>query len=172
MTLTDALCAQATAASIAAREAIITVSLPILLLLSGAVGAEQRFVDSMFTDIEVQTGIQFGVGLRESGPDLPLLLDVYAPRNDANTRRPVVVLAFPGGFTSGSRDSAIMVLLANQFAERGYVAASIDYRLIEGSPDSNAEVEISIIQAVHDCERRSASFAKTQRQIMSLVPTG
>ena len=150
MTLTDALCAQATAASIAAREAIITVSLPILLLLSGAVGAEQRFVDSMFTDIEVQTGIQFGVGLRESGPDLPLLLDVYAPRNDANTRRPVVVLAFPGGFTSGSRDSAIMVLLANQFAERGYVAASIDYRLIEGSPDSNAEVEISIIQAVHD----------------------
>lgn len=137
MTFTDSLCARAAAVTI-------------LLVLSMVAEAEQRFVDSMFTDIEVQTGIQFGVGQRESGADLPLLLDVYAPRNDSNTHRPVVVLAFPGGFTSGSRDSAIMQLLATQFAERGYVAASIDYRLIEGSPDSNAEIEISIIQAVHD----------------------
>ncbi len=146
MTFTGSLCAQATAT----KNAVFAVLLPILLLMAGAVQAEQRFVDSMFTDIEVQTGIQFGVGRRESGPDLPLLLDVYAPRNDTNTRRPVIVLAFPGGFTSGSRDSGIMQLLATQFAERGYVAASIDYRLIQGSPDSNAEIEISILQAVHD----------------------
>ena len=118
MTLTDSLRARAVAA-------VFVVSLTILQSLSGVAHAEQRFVDPMFFDIEVQTDIQFGVGLRESSPDQALFLDVYAPRNDTNVRRPVVVLAFPGGFTTGRRDSAIMVQLANAFAQRGYVAASI-----------------------------------------------
>ena len=143
MTLTDSLRARAVAA-------VFVVSLTILQSLSGVAHAEQRFVDPMFFDIEVQTDIQFGVGLRESSPDQALFLDVYAPRNDTNVRRPVVVLAFPGGFTTGRRDSAIMVQLANAFAQRGYVAASIDYRLIQGFPDSNSDLEISILQAVHD----------------------
>jgi len=146
MTFTDALRAVAKPIAFASWAFM----LPALLCVAVSAGAEQRFVDRMFTDIGVQRGIQFGVGRRDSGSDQPLFLDVYAPNNDTNSRRPVVVLAFPGGFVEGSRDSAAMMLLATQFAERGYVAASIDYRLIEGSPDSNAEIEVSILQAVHD----------------------
>jgi len=132
------------------RIAGLAAFLSVAYFLSGVAHAQQRFVDALFTDIEVRTGIEFGIGLRDSGSNQPLLLDVYAPRNDANTRRPVIVLAFPGGFTSGARDTEDMVFLANQFAQRGYVAASIDYRLIEESPDNNAELEIGILQAVHD----------------------
>ena len=112
--------------------------------------AEQRFVDPLFSDIEVRSGIQFGTGIREEAADQPLLLDVYAPRNDLVQNRPVIILAFPGGFVDGARDDPEMVALATQFARRGYVAASIDYRLIEERPRNNSELEISIVRAVHD----------------------
>ena len=120
------------------------------LVLAADVRAQQRFVDPLFSDIEVRSGIQFGVGVRAEAADQPLLLDVYAPRNDVVEDRPVIILAFPGGFVDGARDDPEMVSLATRFAQRGYVAASIDYRLIEERPRNNSELEISIVQAVHD----------------------
>lgn len=112
--------------------------------------AEQRFVDRMFDAVDIERAIQFGVGVRENGADQPLLMDVFSPSGDTVTNRPVIVLAFPGGFVSGTRDLSIMELLATEFAQRGYVAASIDYRLIEGIPTSNVELNEAVLRAVFD----------------------
>ena len=113
-------------------------------------GAEQRFLDQVFPSVDVETGIQFGVGVRENGPDQPLLMDVYTPSGDTATDRPVIVVAFPGGFTGGSRDNDDVVLLANFYAQLGYVAAAIDYRVIDDDPASNDDLRIHIIEAVFD----------------------
>lgn len=112
--------------------------------------AEERYRDLVFTDVVVTTGVEYGAGLRDGGVRQTLLMDIYSPAGDTETRRPVVVLAFPGGFVDGARDDAEMVLMAERFARHGYVAASIDYRLIEGSPDTTDELEVSVLQAVHD----------------------
>jgi len=109
-----------------------------------------RFVDEVFQSVDLTTAIPFGRGLRDSGVDQPLFMDIYTPADDTATARPVIILAFPGGFTSGSRDSEGMVFLANEFARRGYVAATIDYRLIQTRPDSDSDVMIAILQAIHD----------------------
>ena len=112
--------------------------------------ANSRYLDRIFGSVTVQTDVPFGTGRRENGPDLPLAMDIYTPADDLATDRPVIVLAFPGGFTSGNRSTEGMVRLATDFARRGYVAASIDYRLIEGSPDSRGDITIAIMQAIHD----------------------
>lgn len=118
---------------------------------TGVLAAEgARFVDKVFESVDLTIGVPFGSGRREAGPDQALLMDVYTPTGDPATARPVIILAFPGGFTSGSRASEGMVFLANEFARRGYVAATIDYRLIEGRPDSRSEIMIAILQAIHD----------------------
>lgn len=58
-----------------------------------------------------------------------LKMDIYTPYGDTATERPVIVLCFGGSFVVGSRNSPDMVAFATDFAKRGYVCASIDYRL-------------------------------------------
>ncbi len=63
-----------------------------------------------------------------------LLLDLYRPARKAKSARAVVVLIHGGGFRGGSRTDPGIVRVARAFAERGVVAASIDYRLLGQAP--------------------------------------
>ena len=58
-----------------------------------------------------------------------LRMDIYQPQGDTLSKRPVIIFCFGGGFVNGSRTDADMVALARSFAQRGFVTASIDYRL-------------------------------------------
>jgi len=69
----------------------------------------------------VETGIEYSPGLK---------LDLYRPIRGIAPLR-AVVLVHGGGFTEGSR--ADLAGLAESLAYHGYVTASIDYRLSQGS---------------------------------------
>ena len=56
----------------------------------------------------------------------PQLLDIARPKADGG-RRPAVVAIHGGGFRAGKRDSYLPLIL--KLADRGYVAATVDYRL-------------------------------------------
>jgi para-nitrobenzyl esterase len=59
-----------------------------------------------------------------------LQMDIYQPAGDTLTARPIIILAHGGSFISGTRnDDSTIVKLCRNFAKRGYVTASIDYRL-------------------------------------------
>ena len=58
-----------------------------------------------------------------------LRMDIYQPQGDTLSKRPVIIFCFGGGFVDGKRTDADMVALAQSFAKRGFVTASIDYRL-------------------------------------------
>jgi acetyl esterase/lipase len=75
--------------------------------------------------INVERGVSYGAVAGES-----LLLDVYRSLPYANPR-PAVVLVHGGGMWTGSR--AHMEHPARQLAEAGYVAFSIDYRLVDAT---------------------------------------
>lgn len=64
----------------------------------------------------------------ESANAIDLLLDVYEPE-DAPDGRPAMILIHGGGFIAGSREQAELVALAEDFAARGWLCFSIDYRL-------------------------------------------
>jgi hypothetical protein len=57
-------------------------------------------------------------------------MDIYQPTGDTVRRRPLIILAHDGAFLTGSRDDQPMTELCTRFARLGYVAASIDYRLL------------------------------------------
>jgi predicted esterase len=61
--------------------------------------------------------------------DLPLELDLYQPIGDTLKKRPLIVLIHGGAFVIGDKDSETMVSMAEYFAKRGFVAASINYRI-------------------------------------------
>ncbi len=60
---------------------------------------------------------------------MDLKLDVYKPA-DNSKKRPAILLIHGGGFYAGDKSDVNIVNLANYFASRGWVAFSINYRLL------------------------------------------
>jgi len=81
-----------------------------------------------------------------------LLMDIYQPTGDTYTKRPLVILAHEGSFVEGSRNSdSTCVQLCRNLCQRGYVTASIDYRLgtITSLLDSVQIINV-VVQAISD----------------------
>lgn len=77
-----------------------------------------------------------------------LALDVYRPTPDSVTKRPAIVVVHGGGFKEGDKTRAKAVALATAFAKRGYVAASINYRLL----NDTEPIEVAAVAAQHDAQ--------------------
>lgn len=77
-----------------------------------------------------------------------LLLDLYRPAGTPATgeKSPVLVIIHGGGFVGGSRAEPNLVTIARAFAGRGFVVASIDYRLAGDQPQPSSRVA-NILQA-------------------------
>lgn len=67
--------------------------------------------------------------LNYCGRPFTLKMNMYKPVGDGNTQRPVVICVHGGAFTSGvDFNESSMNVMAREFARRGYVAVSINYR--------------------------------------------
>ena len=59
---------------------------------------------------------------------LSLGLDIYLPKNDTFQKRPVFFITHGGSFLFGTKADGDVVYLCREFAKRGYVCVSQDYR--------------------------------------------
>ncbi|MDZ4845618.1 MAG: T9SS type A sorting domain-containing protein [Chitinophagales bacterium] len=64
-----------------------------------------------------------------------LKMDIYQPDGDTFAKRPVIIMAHGGTFYQGDRTESTCTTMCELFAKRGYVSASIDYRLANSQPD-------------------------------------
>lgn len=105
--------------------------------------AQERFLEKTF-DVEVTKGVPFAtnftvitVPVTGSSSRETLLMDVYQPKDDDATERPLVIFLHTGNFlpiitngsTTGTRADSASAEICKRMAELGYVVASIDYRL-------------------------------------------
>lgn len=74
-----------------------------------------------------------------------LLLDIYYPIGSAEIKRPMVILAFGGGFFQGTRQDIADACI--EFAKRGFVAVTIDYRIGFHGIDNNFKPPFTYDQA-------------------------
>lgn len=121
-----------------------------LMLFSTFSWAQQRYLDEVFSSVTVDTSVSYGHNIDMlykilgygPGIDAPLKMDVYTPTGDTATSRPVIIYVHTGSFlpiqiggtainqqATGSRKDSTCAEMCRQFARRGYVAVSIDYRL-------------------------------------------
>ena len=77
---------------------------------------------------EFLTGLPLNV--REySTVNRDLKMDVFEPTGDTLSQRPLIIIAFGGGFLNGGKDHWSIRLLCQELAKRGFVTAAIEYRL-------------------------------------------
>ena len=108
--------------------------------LTFQLAAQTRYTTTdFFSDYTKTPNITFGFSAGRSYssntdyPSQARMLDFYQPTGDAATKRPLVILAFGGGFVQGDRTQLDSIALT--LAKRGFTVASIDYRIVDQGPD-------------------------------------
>ncbi len=83
------------------------------------------------TELTVGSNIQFAIANDHLGQPDTLLMDLYYPNVnvDKSPKRPFVLLFHGGGFSSGDKQSGDIKDLCIHLAKRGFVCASVNYRL-------------------------------------------
>lgn len=88
-------------------------------------------------------------------------LDMYVaqPQGDVQATRPLVIMAFGGSFLQGVKESPDIIYIINELTRRGYVTASIKYRL-GASPVNTTNMMAAVIRGVHDMRAAVRFFYK------------
>lgn len=111
----------------------------LLLLLSANYATAQfctdddRFSNAEFfssDQIDSKKDVVYGNAVNVKGESQDLLIDYYFPDTDIDTmtKRPFILLVHGGSFMRGSKDLH-MTAMSIEFAKRGFVAATMSYRL-------------------------------------------
>jgi predicted esterase len=119
-------------------------------------GAEPlRYRDQVFADVTIGRDLQYGSAPDAAGNPVALKLDLYEPTGDTETLRPALIWVHGGGYATGDKASGVAPDIAPNFAKRGYVVVSINYRLIAnacGGANIPPECGIAAINAQHDAQ--------------------
>ena len=141
--------------------------------------APLRFRDAVFERVTVQRDVRYGAAPDAGGAPAALRLDLYRPRGDHLARRPAMVWVHGGGFSSGEKDHPTLRALARASARRGYVAVSVDYRLLvdHGCAELDADCRAAAVADQHDVQaavrwlRRNAGRLRIDRSRIAVGGT-
>lgn len=119
-----------------------------------------RYKDKIFTEVTKKADIKYGSNTNVFFINQDLRLDVYMPENDTVVDRPCIVFIHGGSFMYGTKEEEIIVALCREFALRGYVTASIEYRL--GATILKEAFGEAILRAVQDA-KAAVRFLRANR---------
>jgi acetyl esterase/lipase len=100
------------------------------LLLDTSLAVAARYLDPVFESVDATLDVPYRDTVDYRGTPVRLHLDVYEPAGDPSARRPAIVWMHGGYFIFG--DKRDMADYADEFARRGYVSISLQYRLRTG----------------------------------------
>jgi dienelactone hydrolase len=137
-----------------------------------------RYRDQVFPSATVTNDLTYGSAPDLDGNPVTLKLDLYQPTGDTITKRPALVWIHGGGFTMGDKSSGRH--MATLFARLGYVAVSINYRLLSpdgcgGNPNPTPICQQAAMGAQHDAQaavRWLRAHAATYRIDTSRIAVG
>jgi acetyl esterase/lipase len=116
-----------------------------------------RYRQPVFPTVSVTRNLRYGGAAGRDGKPVVLALDLYQPAGDPLAKRPAVVWVHGGGYREGDKASGPAPALASLFAKLGYVAVSINYRLLAPQPCAAAAAVTNTcyaaaVEAVHDAQ--------------------
>jgi len=147
-----------------------------------ALQAQTRYLDEVFDEAEVQSDVVYGENYTilffpvNGGRSVrqPLLADIYTPKGDTETNRPLILMFHTGNFLpqlvnlqiNGDKADPYLVTMAKRLARMGYVVASVDYRLGWDPENPEADARKSTLinasyRGIQDASTSIRYFRKT-----------
>jgi predicted esterase len=141
------------------KQTILVITIILTLFFTRAQSqAAHQYKDHVFPNVDIKTDLTY----RPTAiPDdkKAYLFDWYEPRGDNSALRPLIIWMHGGGFKYGSKDANGVKIWSKYFAQRGYVCASINYRLSKNNPVFHFdELQKSCYYAVQDVKTAIAFF--------------
>jgi para-nitrobenzyl esterase len=136
--------------------------------------APVRYRDNIATTVAMTSDITYGSAVNLSGQTITLKLDVYSPpATDKVKSRPAIVWVHGGSFSGGNKTSPELVDESNTFAKKGFVNASIDYRLEPGGCSAGGVTPecITAIQEAEQDAQTAVRFLRTHAATYGIDPT-
>lgn len=113
-----------------------------------------RYKQDVFSSIDSTKGVYYGENKNLLGIKKTLLMDIYYPSGDSALKRPLIIFAHPGSFIAGNRGQ--MSPLCREFSKKGFVTATISYRLL--NPVYNIDMKKEVVMATHDMKAAIRHF--------------
>jgi len=135
-----------------------------LFLLSGPIFGQSRYFNEIFTAVDSTTNVVYGQNLSWNNQNTTLALDVYQPQGDTLGVRPLMVFVHGGSFTGGVRNDPFMRELCISFARRGFVTATVSYRLgvdLNNLTTLNQEFMKATLRSMQDVKAALRFFRKS-----------
>ena len=117
-----------------------------------------RYQEEIFSSVSVTT-----VNYSDVYTDNAHTMDIYTPDGDTEINRPVILYMHGGSFTAGDKSTSDCIDFCESFAKRGYVTASLNYRLaidIISFLTSNEMQYETVLKAVSDAKAAVRYFRK------------
>jgi para-nitrobenzyl esterase len=111
-----------------------------------------RYKNLAFGQIDSTIGVRFGHNYTINNVSTDLYMDIYGPKGDIASKRPLIIFIHSGGFYQGTRQEGIGI--CSYFAYKGFLAATIDYRLIDIplSTIDSLDVATGLVHAISDAK--------------------
>ena len=135
--------------------------------------APVRYRDNIATTVAMTSDITYGSAVNISGQTITLKLDIYSPpASDTVTSRPAIVWVHGGSFSGGNKTSPELVDESNTFAKKGFVNASIDYRLEPGGCSAGSVTQecITAIREAEQDAQTAVRFLRTHAATYGIDP--
>ena len=112
----------------------------VVFLLSIQSVFSQNWVDTTYV-ISSEFDIEYGTSIDFKGSDYKAQMDISVPINDTPPEcgRPLLVIVHGGAWYGGDKSEGYSNRLREDFAKRGYVTASVNYR--QGLFNTNQEID-------------------------------
>ena len=119
-------------------------------------------------EVTVQNGIVYGRATNYRGVTQDLLLDLYLPAPGPHAARPTLVMVHGGSFVGGSR--SMYVEAATEYARRGFVVASVDYRLQDRNLPDEERYAPGVLEGADDT-LEAVRFLRSRAATYGIDPT-
>ncbi len=116
-----------------------------------------RYKNVVFLSVDSVINVTYGNNTTMGGSNQDLKMNIYSPSGDIETKRPVIVFAHGGSFVSGTKED--MASLCRYFSSKGFVTATISYRLIDVFPSDSTDIIDEVVKATADM-RAAIRFLK------------
>jgi para-nitrobenzyl esterase len=119
-----------------------------------------RYDQEVFSQVNVTSDVTYGSNSDYQNVPVTLKMDIYEPDGDTLAQRPLIIFAHGGSFVAGDKSNSDQVDLCTHFAKRGYVCATINYRLGIAVTVGAATATDAVFRSMQDMKAAIRFFRK------------